>query len=109
MVGPFWACPPWDGHRVAPQAAKELSKAFSSAAKTAMPAVVSIKVEKTITGPGDGHGRSPEFNDPFGQFPDDFRRRFFGGRAPQRSPPEVPPAGAGVGLHHQRRRLHSDQ
>ena len=62
------------------QAAKELSKAFSGAAKTAMPAVVSIKVEKTISGPAVGFGGGPGFNDPYGQFPDDFLRRFFGDR-----------------------------
>ena len=37
------------------EAAKELSKAFSGAAKTAMPAVVSIKVEKSVQmGPAVG-------------------------------------------------------
>jgi len=69
-------------------AAKELSKAFSSAAKAAMPAVVSVRVEKTVhvsamSGPGGGSG----FNDPFGQFGDDFLRRFFGDRLPQRQAP----------------------
>jgi len=67
------------------EAAKELSKAFSSAAKTAMPAVVSIKVEKTISGPAMGFGGAPGFNDPFDQFPDEFRRRFFG--QPRQQPP----------------------
>jgi serine protease Do len=52
-----------------------------------MPAVVSIKVEKTVTGPTMGYGGSPGFNDPFGQFPDEFRRRFFGGRLPQQQSP----------------------
>ena len=81
------------------QAAKELSKAFSSAAKAAMPAVVSIKVEKTVTGPAMGMGGSEGFNDPFGQFPDDFRRRFFGGRVPQqRSPRKYRQQGQGSGF-----------
>ena len=69
------------------QAAKELSKAFSSAAKAAMPAVVSIKVEKTVTGPALGFGGPEGFNDPLDQFPPEFRRRFFGRRGPQ---PQTP-------------------
>jgi serine protease Do len=81
------------------EAAKELSKAFSAAAKAAMPAVVSIKVEKTITGPAMGFGGSPGFNDPFGQFPDDFLRRFFGDRLPQqRSPRKFRQEGQGSGF-----------
>ncbi|MBM4024326.1 MAG: Do family serine endopeptidase [Planctomycetes bacterium] len=67
------------------QAAKELSKAFSTVAKEAIPAVVSIKVEKMVTGPsmryGDGDGSG--FNDPFGPFPEEFLRRFFGERPPR--------------------------
>jgi serine protease Do len=83
------------------QAAKELSKAFSQAAKTAMPAVVSIKVEKTISGPALGFGGSG-FNDPFGQFPDDFLRRFFGDRGDrgprQRTPRKFRQEGQGSGF-----------
>jgi serine protease Do len=68
------------------QAAKELSKAFSAAAKEAMPAVVSIRVEKTIeAGPPMDFGG---LNDPFGQFNDDFLRRFFRERRPQRRAPQ---------------------
>ena len=81
------------------QAAKELSQAFSSAAKAAMPAVVSIKVEKTVTGPVMGSGGPEGFNDPFGQFNDDFLRRFFGGRVPQqRSPRKYRQEGQGSGF-----------
>ena len=83
------------------QAAKELSKAFSSAAKAAMPAVVSIKVEKTVTGPVMGMGGPEGFNDPFGQFNDDFLRRFFGGRVPQqqqRAPRKYHQEGQGSGF-----------
>jgi serine protease Do len=65
------------------QAAKELSKAFSTAAKGAMTAVVSIKVEKTVTGPVMGFGGPPGFNDPSGQSNDDSPRR----RRPQRRLP----------------------
>ncbi len=66
------------------QAARELSKAFSSAAKAAMPAVVSIKVEKTISGPAAGFGGPDAFDDEFFQ-------RFFGRpgpRMPQRRTPQ---------------------
>ncbi len=69
------------------EAARELSKAFSAAAKTAMPAVVSIKVEKSVQ-VGSMGGGPPGLNDPFGQFDDDFLRRFFGGRIPQRQSPQ---------------------
>jgi serine protease Do len=85
----------WGQNRA--EAAKELSKAFSSAAKTAMPAVVSIKVEKTISGPAMGFGGSPGFNDPFDQFPDEFRRRFFG-PPQQRSPRKYHQEGQGSGF-----------
>jgi len=67
-------------------AAKELSQAFSAAAKGAMPAVVSIKVEKSVE-VGAAMGGPSQFNDPFGQFGDDFLQRFFGGRLPQRQAP----------------------
>jgi serine protease Do len=70
-------------------AAKELSKAFSDAAKAAMPAVVSIKVEKSVeVSPTMGSGNPFGLNDPFNQFDDDFLRRFFGGRMPQRQSPQ---------------------
>jgi serine protease Do len=70
------------------EAAKELSKAFSTVAKAAMPAVVSIKVEKTVeVNPMMERGGSAQLNDPFGQSGDDFFRRFFGGQAPQRQAP----------------------
>ncbi len=85
----------WAQNRM--QAAKELSKAFSGAAKTALPAVVSIKVEKTISGPALGFGGSPGFNDPFGQFPDDFRRRFFG-QPRQQQPRKFRQEGEGSGF-----------
>jgi serine protease Do len=79
-------CPGWAQSRT--QAAKELSSAFSAAAKAAMPAVVSIKVEKSVdVGPVMEFGGSAPFNDPFNPFNDDFLRRFFGGRLPQRQAP----------------------
>jgi serine protease Do len=81
------------------QAAKELSKAFSSAAKAAMPAVVSVKVEKTLTAPAAGLGGPEGFNDPFGQFNDDFLRKFFGRRLPpQQAPRKYRQEGLGSGF-----------
>jgi serine protease Do len=64
-------------------AARELSKAFSAAAKAAVPAVVSIKVEKSVQVNPMGFDSPFGMNDPFGQFNDDFLRRFFGGQSPQ--------------------------
>jgi serine protease Do len=68
------------------KAAKELSGAFSAAAKEAMPAVVSIRIEKTIEA---NPMETPfEYNDPFGGFGDDFLRKFFGNRLPQQQTPQ---------------------
>ena len=61
--------------------AKELSDAFATAAKEAMPAVVSIKVEKTIVTSSLSSGQ--QLNDPFGLFGNDFLRQFFGNQMPQ--------------------------
>jgi len=71
------------------EAAKELSKAFSETAKAAMPAVVSIKVEKSVeVSPAMGSDNPFGPNDPFGQFDDGFLRRFFGGRLPRQQLPQ---------------------
>ncbi|MBN1363083.1 MAG: DegQ family serine endoprotease [Sedimentisphaerales bacterium] len=72
-------------------AAKVLSKAFSAAAKEATPAVVSIRVEKTVEVSGAVGG----LNDPFGLFNDDMLRRFFGGRMPQQTPRKYMQQGQG--------------
>jgi serine protease Do len=61
--------------------AKELSDAFATAAKEAMPAVVSIKVEKTIV--TSQLSPDQQLNDPFGLFGNDFLRQFFGNQMPQ--------------------------
>lgn len=69
------------------KAAKELSSAFSQVAKEAMPAVVSIRVEKTVEAaapPMIGPGTPFVPQDPSRQFYDDFFRRFFGGNLPQK-------------------------
>jgi len=80
--------------------AKELSRAFSTAAKAAMPAVVSIKIEKAIEVGPMGFGGSYEFNDPFGLFDDDLLRRFFGDRLPpqSQSPEKYHEQGQGSGF-----------
>jgi len=71
------------------EAARELSKAFSATAKAAMPAVVSIKVEKAVqVNPTMGSDNPFGLNDPFGQFDDGFLRRFFGGRLPRQQAPQ---------------------
>jgi len=71
-------------------AARELSSAFSAASKAAMPAVVSIKVEKAIeTGPMT-FGAPYGYNDPFGLFDDDLLRKFFGDRMPQQQQQQAP-------------------
>ncbi len=62
--------------------AKELSGAFSGAAKTAMPAVVSIKVEKSVEMGPMTSGTPYGYNDPFGLFNDDLLKKFFGDRLP---------------------------
>jgi serine protease Do len=70
-------------------AAKELSKAFSGAAKATMPAVVSIKVEKSVQMNSPMGSDNPlGLNDPFRQFNDDFLQQLFGGRLPQRQSPQ---------------------
>jgi serine protease Do len=62
--------------------AKSLSNAFAAVAKEATPAVVSIRIEKTVETSGM-RGFGPE--SPFG---DDFMRRFFGGQSPFPNTPE---------------------
>jgi len=65
-------------------ALRQTSKAFSQVAKKAIPAVVFIKVEKTIeSGAGMTPGVPFEFNDPFDFFGEDFFERFFRHRLPQ--------------------------
>jgi serine protease Do len=57
---------------------QQTSKAFSSVAKKAIPAVVFIKVEKTIEASSAvGPGAPFQFNDPYDFFGDEFFDRFF--------------------------------
>jgi serine protease Do len=63
-------------------------KAFAELARKAQPAVVFIQVEKTIA---EAAPASPfEFNDPFSPFNDDFFKRFFRHRMPNRPQPQQP-------------------
>ena len=82
------------------KSAKELSSAFSTAAKAAMPAVVSIKVEKAVQVNLMEFGSAGGFNDPYGLFDDDLLRRFFGDRLPpqQQSPRKHLEQGLGSGF-----------
>jgi serine protease Do len=82
------------------KSAKELSSAFSTAAKAAMPAVVSIKVEKAVEVSPMEFGGARGFNDPFGLFDDDLLRRFFGDRLPprQQTPRKYREQGQGSGF-----------
>jgi len=82
------------------QTAQALSDAFATTAKTAMPAVVSITVEKTVEVAGVmGSADEDSPNDPFGPFGEDFLRRFFGGQLPQmRAPRKYLQRGQGSGF-----------
>ncbi len=80
------------------EALRQTSKAFSAVAKNAVPAVVFIKVEKTIeTGSLRGPSAPNQYNDPFGFFGDEFFERFFRGRMPQQ-PREYRQTGQGSGF-----------
>jgi serine protease Do len=76
-----------------------LSKAFTDVAQEAMPAVVFIKVEKTL----QGGEQTFEFNNPFDLFGQEFFERFFGQRFPQqrrehRQPHQYRQVGQGSGF-----------
>jgi serine protease Do len=75
-------------------AARELSNAFRSVARQALPAVVFITVDKTAT------RRPLPFTNPFGGFGEDFLERFFGRRSPegQEQQPRERHQGAGSGF-----------
>ena len=72
---------------------KKTGKAFSEVAKKAIPAVVYIEVEKTVTR-GGGEG----MNDPFGFFGDEFFQRFFGERGYSMRPRQFKQSGQGSGF-----------
>ncbi len=74
------------------QSLRATSEAFSSIEKSVSPAVVSIQVERTVS--GIAGNRQLPFNDPFEMFGDDFAKRFFGDRyeefREQKTYPEQP-------------------
>lgn len=75
---PAWA----STHTEDVAAIQKASVAFTRVAKTAIPTVVFIKVEQTVT-----TSASPfDYNNPFELFEDDMFRRFFGHRFPQMKP-----------------------
>jgi serine protease Do len=74
------------------EALRRSGKAFASVAKEAMPAVVFIKVEKTV---GVYMGPRRQYNDPHQFFRDDFLERFFG---QQTRPRQFPQMGQGTGF-----------
>jgi serine protease Do len=76
------------------EALKRTSKAFSKVAKSASPAVVFVKVEKTIE--RDGNLRF--HNDPFDLFNDEFFRRFFAPRRPEQRKKKYREMGQGSGF-----------
>lgn len=77
------------------KSAKELSSAFATAAERAMPAVVSIKVEKTIDTARIYQG-DQQLNIPFDN---DLFRQFFGGQIPQlQTPRKYKEEGQGSGF-----------
>ena len=82
------------------QTAQALSNAFSTTAKSAMPAVVSITVEKSVevTGVVESSDQN-DLNDPFGSLGEEFLRKFFGGQLPQtRAPRKYLQRGQGSGF-----------
>lgn len=74
---------------------QKTSEAFSSVAEEAIPAVVFVKVEKTVSTPS--FGMPFEFNGPFNPFGDDFFDRFFRQQQPQKSPREYHQMAQGSG------------
>jgi serine protease Do len=73
--------------------ARELSNAFRSVARQAVPSVVFITVEKTV------ESRSPTaFNNPFEGFGEEFLERFFGRRFFEGPQPRERQQGAGSGF-----------
>ncbi len=78
---------------------EKTGKAFSAVARSAVPAVVFIRVEQVV----EAEGNAFEFNDPFDFFGDEMLRRFFG--VPGQGQPQRRPAprqfrreGAGSGF-----------
>ena len=82
----FWiaySCPAWAStHDDDAATIQKASQAFTRVAKAAIPTVVFIKVEQTVT-----TSATPfHYNNPFELFEDEMFRRFFGHRFPQMKP-----------------------
>jgi serine protease Do len=73
--------------------ARELSNAFRSVARQAVPSVVFITVEKTVDSSGP-----TAFNNPFEGFGEEFLERFFGRRFSEGQQPRERQQGAGSGF-----------
>jgi serine protease Do len=73
--------------------ARELSTAFRSVARQAVPAVVFITVERTL-----GSRNPTALNNPFEGFGEDFLERFFGRRFSEEQQPRERQQGAGSGF-----------
>jgi len=72
------------------QAAKQLGRAFTTVAKEAVPAVVSIEADREMSAAtADG----VPWNNPGNMFPDELWQRFFGGRMPMPAPNRSPEPG----------------
>jgi serine protease Do len=81
------------------QSLRQTSRAFTEVAKDAIPAVVFIKVEKTVEVGSTFGMESPfGFNDPFGQFNDEFFKRFFGDKVPEQRTRKFRQMGQGSGF-----------
>ncbi|HRU05471.1 MAG TPA: DegQ family serine endoprotease [Candidatus Brocadiia bacterium] len=71
---------------------RKTSQAFTQIAKQATPAVVFIKVEKSVEVSPQSFGPEPfGFGNPFNPFDEDFMDRFFRRRTPQRQQPQQRP------------------
>lgn len=78
--------------------AKSLSRAFTSVAKHATPAVVFIKAEGSQSASSDYFGRGPSGQNPFDSFHEEFFNRFFGNQPRQQQPQSQQQTSQGSGF-----------
>src|SRR5690349_8859268 len=76
---------------------EQTSKAFSTVAKKAMPAVLFIKVQSAASDQDEYSSTNPGYQNPF-DFNDDFFNRFFGGSPRQPPKQAVPQVSQGSGF-----------
>ncbi len=92
MPSMVWALPPTSS-------AQQMGQEFSAAAEEAVPAVVSITVEKTTKVGSSGNQLAPfSFRNPDDPFGNDFFERFFRGQSQQQTPQEYHQMGQGSGF-----------